>query len=87
MHQEGSMEKSTLFLFGILVVLVGLFEATSQNSLTDILKKKHRNIASFKTIQKTLTINDQLNGLMKLAPAKHVKVYHETFNIDKKASL
>lgn len=83
------MQKGTLFLFGILVVLVGVFEASSTNTISDLLDKKHRNIASFGQLieKKEVTINDQLNGLMKLNPAKHVKVYHENFKVEKKASL
>jgi hypothetical protein len=84
------MQKGTLFLFGILVVLVGIFEASSTTStISDLLDKKHRNIASFGQMmeKKEVTLNDQLNDLMKLNPAKHVKVYQENFKVEKKASL
>jgi len=94
MHQEGSMKKGTLFLFGVLLVLIGAFEATSDNSISYLFRSdrgidvRHRNIASFnQPKEEKVSLNQQLNGLMKLNPSQHVKVYHENFKLEKKASL
>jgi len=82
------MKKGTLFLFGVLVVLIGVFEATSDNSISYLLGKKHRNIASFnQPMEEKVSLDQQLNGLLKLNPGKHVKVYQENFKLEKKASL
>lgn len=80
------MQKGTLFLLGTLLVLAGIWTATPESNIGDVINTNTRKLASLLggETEKNISVEEQMRAQVKVltsyTPSKHIRVYKESFN-------